>query len=221
MDVKNQFFDLMMNMVVNFVMAFKSQFPDVYNLLEEHYLKVAWGGTKAFTVAQRFCQQQGIDKLFTVEKQSKQIHFIRNGRKVEKNDGYEMVLYDVLQEDGKKYNTKRFDTFDQVIDFEMTDKPFVTADSVNMLGLQIHQKDTGRKFELTLDNNYFVEGNVLFDIPMVKFFLKEYHNTSILDSEEYEITFIDQDMDVKVLTQNQYVVIENGGYTIRNVSDTN
>lgn len=206
-----QFFDAIVNMLLAFAAAFKAQFPEAHAVVEEHYLRAAWGGTKAFTIAQQFLQKQGLDKLFVAEKQAKRVRFFRNGRAVEKDDSPDLVLYDLLREGGSQYDVKRFGTFDEVVEFEMSGEPFVSAgDKVNMLGLQIQQKDTGRKFELTLDDNYFVEGNILFDRPMVRHFLKAHHNTSLLETDEYEITFIDQEMSVRSLSQKEHILIKGG-----------
>lgn len=202
-----------LGMVLGFVTAFKEKYPDVYNVLEENYVRLAWSGTKAFTIAQRFLEDKGMNAMFIPEKQAREVLFIKDGRRSTKDDGYDFILYNVLNPE-KKYNSKRFTSFDVLVEFEMSDKPFDIAEKVKMLGLQIHQKDTGRKFEFNLDVNYFIDGNVLFDLPMVKFLLREHHNTAILDNEVYEITFIDQDMNVTSLTNDQHVIIEDGGYKV-------
>ena len=202
-----------------FIRVFQQHCPLVYDTLEAQAPAVMFECTKVFTVAERSLKQGGFYNLFAVEKQAKRVRFYKSGSAVEKDDHYDLVLYDILQEDGKRYSTKRFQNFDAVVEFEMSEQPFDIADKVNMLGLQLHQKDTGRKFDITLHDNFFVEGNILFDRPMVRYFLKEFHNTSILDLDEYDITFIDQEMNVRSLTQNEHILISEGAFVI--IADKN
>jgi hypothetical protein len=208
MEVRTQIYGFVINLVMLFVMALKKQFPELYQFLETQYAQLAWNGTKAFTVVQRFWQQQGIDKMFQTEKKDKRIRFIKNGRDVTRSDDYEMVMYYVLDKESQKYTCKRYTTFDEFCEDEIEDSEIKAIPEIKMLGLQMKYKADGRKFDLASDVNYHVEGNKLLDRLFVKLLLNELHEVNMSDDEEYEISFIDQEMNVRALTDQQYVVIE-------------
>lgn len=210
MVAKEQLVEFIVNCVITFLTAFKKSFPEIYGVLEEHYLRAAWSGTKLYTVAQQFLQKQGVDKLFLAEKPQKRVRFIRDGAEVSEKNDCDMVLYDVLQEDGKRYTTKRFASFDEVVGFEMGERAPEVAEKVNMLGLMLQQKDTGKKFDLSLSDNWFVEGNILFDAPMVRYIMREQHKVTMLESDDYEVTFIDEHMNVRTVKATEHLYIEGG-----------
>lgn len=211
--MNHQFFDKIQKLIVIFVDSFRRNFPAAYNLCESHLPVLMFECTKMYTIVEKSCKKHGLDKLFAFEKETKRIRVFKNGLRVGPESDYDMILYEILQEDGIKYDIKRFATIDHIREFEMSSEGIKTC-NVNMLGLQFRENETGQKFDFRFSDNIFVKGNKLFDRPMVQYVLKEYHNTDVSDSTDYTLSYIDGDMCVQTITQDQHIVVEEDGLKI-------
>lgn len=68
-----------------------------------------------------------------------------------------------------------------------------------------------RDYELELDSdNYYIEGNIIFDTPFVKWIIKEKYDESLPESG-YTITYLDEDMNESKLNDKDYLLITKKG----------
>lgn len=68
-----------------------------------------------------------------------------------------------------------------------------------------------RDYELELESdNYYIEGNIIFDTPFVKWIIKEKYDESLPESG-YTITYLDEDMNESKLNDKDYLLITKKG----------
>lgn len=206
----SSFFTGVQNILIMFIKGFQQRYPHTYHILETEGAALAYECTKMFTKFEMAVNERGLNKLFQSEKPKKRRRFFSKGVEVQKEEEHhDMIFYEVLHKDEKKYNTKRFENLHDMEAFEKEAKEIEVADNINMLGLQLKLKETDQRFDIALHDVFFIEGNILFDKPMVQYFLNHIHKKSIT-SEKYEITYIDQDMNVQTITQDEYIIIRDG-----------
>ena len=64
--------------------------------------------------------------------------------------------------------------------------------------------------------NYLVEGNILFDKKFVDYWLKTYHSVSLKENQEYDVHFVDKDVNEITLTPNNYIKLTDSDYIMLN-----
>ncbi len=70
------------------------------------------------------------------------------------------------------------------------------------------ENDKG-SYELDMkDDNYYVNGNIIYDTPFIKWILKEKHGISLSNTNKYTICYFDEDMCETELTSDEALHID-------------
>lgn len=73
---------------------------------------------------------------------------------------------------------------------------------------EISFENSNETYDLDIEkDNYFVVGNKIFDLPFVKWIVKEKYKKDIPE-ENYTITYLDENMNENTIKQNEYLVIK-------------
>ena len=84
--------------------------------------------------------------------------------------------------------------------------------------IQVFIDIVGEKHELNL-NEFMVVGNRLFDSGFTEWIVDNQLDVDFTEDEEYTITIIDHDANVKTVSPNQYIVIHENSYDIETYDD--
>jgi hypothetical protein len=69
------------------------------------------------------------------------------------------------------------------------------------------------------DVQYLVQGNIMFDRKFLKWYMYKNYWVVISDDDEYNVTFIDHNMNYVILDHNKYIVIKKNAYDIIDLND--
>jgi hypothetical protein len=133
---------------------------------------------------------------------------------------YDFILYEIPIEKKDKYDKYdkydnyifRYETINDVIQLEYNS---VKSFELNMIQLTMTDSDISYSIELGR-NQYMINGNILFDRPFLKWYLRKYCNVSLGEADQYVITFIDHNMNYITLPDYCYLFIKKNNYDIIN-----
>lgn len=133
-------------------------------------------------------------------------------KKYNANSYYNMVLYEWKLPDDSKYNNYvlRFNDVNTVSDKFKTSK-------VNLLAVELSMKCKEHDELYAIDfkkNNYYIVDNILFDKDFLLYWCKNVLNVEL--SENYKVSFIDNNMELHNLKQNQSIKILRDDFEIIN-----
>jgi hypothetical protein len=130
------------------------------------------------------------------------------------NQGYDFVLYEIPLSDNNKYDKciLRYDNhkdIEEIVELNANNE-------VNFNVIQFNFKDVTEKiYNIKFDKTqYMVNNNILFDRKFLKWYMLKNHNLFVQDQDNYNITFIDHEMNYITLSENEYIVIKNNKYEI-------
>jgi len=127
---------------------------------------------------------------------------------------YDVILYKEQTPSANKYkyNILRLDETTYVNC--MLKKQTIQVNKNEFLFVQILYKDNTYVVDFGV-NNYYIEGNKLFDKPFIKWFLNASYGVLLDDNTDYICNFMDKNINIISLNSSQYVVIEKDNYSLR------
>ena len=193
-----------------------------------------WQGLKVFTLFELQANKYIIkgktllDTFFPNKARLEDVHFIHNGIVVNSYNSScfiennkevfpecDFILF-YLHTNGKyNYNVVRFpDVTTFINSYNNNCIEEYTPSSIKFLGMKININNS------TVDinfgkNNFYMNGNVLFDRSFVKFYLNTFHEITLKDHEDYKITFIEPDMEIMTIKEEHYIQLSDDAYHIR------
>jgi len=185
----------------------------------------AWYCAKAITIGNEFCNKaitmSRVDQILFPKLD--RILYIKNGE-LSNMYIFDMMLYEYRTFSDNKIttNVKRFNS---VKEYEDYDKEKTSYCNANFLGVQIklvnpdNEKDIIKTYDINIENkNYYIEGNILFDKPFIKYIMYSQHRITLLNNK-YIVSFFDNQLDHVSINENQYIQIvnENNFYTIKTI----
>lgn len=207
-------------LMMSFFTTLKGYFPEFCSVIETNVPVVMYECAKYYTIFESTCKKHGIDKFISPEKPNRRIRMYYQGQQVAIETPSDLILYDEIK--GDKYQTIRCETLKEAKEFKDSENGYQKrkrADNVSMLGLQCYIKATGRKYDLDPSEDLYYEGNRLLDSPMVRQLMMEQHKITMMDNEEYECAFINEDMNVMTIDQQEYMLIEDGKCIIKSTEN--
>jgi hypothetical protein len=184
---------------------------------------------------------------FFVRKPQPTVTFIHNGDEIVKYTDVELIYYSVNNKIDFKYdfvlyetpikNVSKYDKYDNYVEryekhqdlphvnfYSMLNSPTSNIYNANktfeLNMIQFTFKNSSNVYAIDLGRNQFTNrGNILFDRPFLKWYLKKYKQVKLNDDDKYTVTFIDHDMNYIILPHYCYILINKNGYDIINVID--
>jgi hypothetical protein len=205
---------------------------------------ILWQGLKVYTMLTNrteYCIKKGLLLLSkylhinTTINNKENIHFIYDGNVVNSysfNDAIvckcetrpecdfilQFVKRDTHNNEKFDYDVLRFATYKDLVEFNTTDTTTIyTPSSVKFLGMNIVISNVSKQIDIILPStrsNFFMNSNVLFDRPFIKFYLKKFHDIILKDHEDYTISFIDNEMEVIKFKDDHYLELYDNSYKI-------
>ena len=75
----------------------------------------------------------------------------------------------------------------------------------------LSNENVENSYDLELDSdNYYVEGNKIYDTPFIKWIVKEKYKEALVEND-YEITYLDEDMNECSINNKDYLVVSSDG----------
>ena len=112
----------------------------------------------------------------------------------------------------------RFATYKDLVEYYSTDTTIrYTPSSVKFLGMNIVISNVSKQIDVILSStrsNFFMNSNILFDRPFIKFYLKKFHDIVLRGPEDYTISFIDNEMEIIKFKDDHYLELYNNSYKI-------
>ena len=192
-----------------------------YNLINN---RISWNIFKFYAISKRkaLLYVQDMKKRFYQNSLHKNVVFLKNGErekivditgdsydaKLPQNvDNFDMILYRIPStESNDNYNLLRLDLdTDSLKDLEQREcvcykgklhSPIVSFDNC----------DDSYDLDINYDN-YYVVGNILFDKPFINWLMREKYNIC-LPSNNYTITYFDEDMSENSLSENECLLVD-------------
>ena len=116
------------------------------------------------------------------------------------------------------YDVLRFATYKDLVEYYSTDTTIrYTPSSVKFLGMNIVISNVSKQIDVILSStrsNFFMNSNILFDRPFIKFYLKKFHDIVLRGPEDYTISFIDNEMEIIKFKDDHYLELYNNSYKI-------
>lgn len=203
---------------------------------------VLWQGLKVYTLLENkyhFCIKKGkafLDNYFYTNKEN--VYFIHNGSVVKScysnelggntNTNTNVPECDfILQflkincEDTDKYdnNVIRFNNYKDLVEYNTTTNKNDKASPVKFLGMSIIILNACSSKQINIDissrrSNFYMNSNILFDRPFIKFYLNEFHDIILNDNDDYTLSFIDNEMEEMKMDERHYIELYNNNYRI-------
>jgi hypothetical protein len=184
------------------------------------YLTLGIYGLKAYTYA--YIVLYKISNFLTFTNNTVVITFIKDGIEVkhctldqfklhiDTVSTYDLVLYKekLLTSDKYKYNVLRLNKH-SIITSDFT----YNISNIRFIDIQIIYKSIKYSIDFSKDN-YYIVGNILFDIVFIKWYLKRAYGVILEDTENYTCTIMDQDINFIYLDSSNKIIIEREGYRI-------
>ena len=119
---------------------------------------------------------------------------------------YDMVLCKEPLTDSEEY---KYNYFRLTSESCMDNLPYQS----NFSFLDIHILNNGEKYNIDFgNNNFYVEGNILFDKPFLQWYLKQYHHVEL--AEDYTCNIMDDNIAFITLDSNSHIYIQKHNYII-------
>lgn len=200
-------------------------------------MKAGWDAMEILSKTEIYVSQfynTYIPTIFPKQKAQPSIKFICDGEEItsynlneflkKKKNGsininYDFILYEtpIIKKDKyEKYDTyvMRYENINDVLSLECNS---LKCFELNMIQLTMDDDET-TTYPIDFDRKQFmISGNILFDRPFLKWYLNYYCNVILNDEARYTITFIDQNMNYKILPDYCYILVKKNDYDIVNV----
>jgi hypothetical protein len=213
-------------------------FPESTNRIQEYIL---WNGLKCYTIVQgkcRDCIKKGklfLTNYFDINNSKDYVQFIQNGNVIQYYNAKYVGTYTdypkcefILQflkveqfyNNKFEYNVIRFNNISDFLEYNTTNtnKTIYTPSPAKFLGMKLIISNESNAIEINIHsgcNNFCMNSNIVFDRPFLQFYLNQYHDISLNDTDTYELTFIDHKIDTAVITEEHYIELNEDGYKIR------
>jgi hypothetical protein len=130
---------------------------------------------------------------------------------------YQFILYFLKVENNEKfdYNVIRFNKHIDLLKYKYNNE-IIKPSRLNFLGLQF-KNDNINGYPISINfgrNNFFMDKNILLDRHFVIYYLNTTHNIKLNDNDEYNITFIDKEMNIITITEHHRIEVKNNNYEI-------
>jgi len=201
---------------------------------------VLWQGLKVYTLLEnRFhlCIKKCkvlLDNYFHINSTKENVHFIHNGIVVKSSYSDACVAQatipvcdfilqfikvgdDTLNNNKFDYDVIRFNTYEELVEFNTTHKCSYTPSPVKFIGMSIVISNVSTQIDLDINSgksNFFINSNILFDRPFIQFYLKKFHDICLKEEEDYTFSFIDSEIEVQKIKDDHYVELCNNNYKI-------
>jgi hypothetical protein len=130
---------------------------------------------------------------------------------------YDFILYFLKVEDNEKfdYNVIRLDNHNQLLEIK-NNTYTIKPSKLKILALQIKiENREGEPISINFGKyNYFMDKNILLDRQFIMYYLNTSHHIKLNDNDDYEITFVDKNMNIIQLTDEHKIEIKNNDYEI-------
>ena len=136
---------------------------------------------------------------------------------------YQFILYFIKLQDNEKfdYSVVRFNNhkellgYKQLLDFK-SNTNIIKPSRLKLLALQVKPETReGEPISINFGRyNYYMDKNILLDRPFIRYYLNTSHNITLQDDENYEVTFVDKDMNIITLTEEHKIEVKNNSYEI-------
>jgi hypothetical protein len=117
----------------------------------------------------------------------------------------------------KQDDKELFKTFKNFKTLSKSDKTDWTTVEKQFVQIEFVQNDTCIDIHKHL-NSFYLAKNVLFTPAFVKWYLKNWFNTTLKD-DAYTLKIFDKDVNLFSLTKEQYIKITKDGYEIKNINE--
>ena len=125
---------------------------------------------------------------------------------------YDFILYEKHVKCHDKI-TKHILRFENYVDINKLE--YISSNNYKFNVIQFNFKDEKQIISINFaDNQFIVNGNILFDRKFLKWYMYKYHDISINDGSGYYITFIDHLMNYVMLDDNKHILIMKHNYDI-------
>lgn len=126
---------------------------------------------------------------------------------------YDFILYSIPVENEKYDNyVLRYENLDDILEVEYT-----SLKSIELTDLYIIVNET-EKYPIDLGRNqYFINGNVLFDRPFLRWHLNVHCNVQLESDDVYRVIFRDNENKLIALPDYCYILIKNNNYLVVNL----
>lgn len=126
---------------------------------------------------------------------------------------YDFILYSIPVEDEKYENyVLRYENAEDVLAVEYTSLKHIelTDVQIRVNDIETYTINFGR-------NQYFINGNVLFDRNFLKWYLNVLFGIHLAEKDNYRVTFNDHEKNSITLPDYCYLLIKNNNYIIVNL----
>jgi hypothetical protein len=201
---------------------------------------VLWQGLKVYTLLENryhLCIKKGkmfLDNYFDTNKEN--VHYIHNGSVIKSCYSNELGVggninvpecdfilqfLKVNREDTDKYdyNIIRFNNYKDLVEYNTTTNKNDKTSPVKFLGMSIVISNTCSSKQINIDissrrSNFYMNSNILFDRPFIKFYLNKFHDIILNDNDDYTLSFIDNEMEEVIMDESHYIELYNNNYQI-------
>ena len=125
---------------------------------------------------------------------------------------YDFILYELPIVGHDKFSKcmVRYNHIDAIAKIE-----YNALNDIRFSAIRFNFKDPEQMIGINFNENQFLsQGNVVFDLAFLKWYLYKYHYIVISDEDKYTITFIDHNMNYVILDENKHIVIKKNDYDI-------
>lgn len=120
---------------------------------------------------------------------------------------YELVFYKDCNNNFVRLRYNNLNTF----------KTF-NISNIKFLDIKFSYEGTVYKIEFGEDN-YYINGNVLFDRVFISWFIKHKYNIDLDDSKDYRCTIMDNDVNMITINKYNSIVIDADTYSVLKIKD--
>lgn len=127
---------------------------------------------------------------------------------------YDFVLYEIPATKDDQLYDKYIMRHAKYVDIVLLD--YCAKKDFNLFAVQIIlNEDIKNLIQLDVGNNHlFINGNILFDRPFIHWYLNQYHQLNLENTDTYIVTFIDHRMNYVTLDEHDHILIKKNTYDI-------
>ena len=130
------------------------------------------------------------------------------------NDSEENVDLIILKNENP---TELFKTFKNHTKFNSADNNNWDKVEKQFVQIELVQNETCIDIHKHLDC-FYIKGNILFTPAFMNWYLKKWFN-NVLTEDTYTLKIFDKDVNLFTLTPEQYIILTNDGYKIKNIDE--
>jgi hypothetical protein len=129
----------------------------------------------------------------------------------------DFILYELPIVGNDKFSKcmMRYNDIDSIVKIE-----YNALNEIRFSAIRFNFKDSEEIISINFNDTQFLsQGNIVFDLAFLKWYMHKHHGIVLSDEDKYTITFIDHNMNYVILDENKHIVIKKNDYDIIDRND--